>query len=452
MASTAASIINVAGFGALTAAQQPNNFFGYAGTGGLRSAEPVHLRRQVEIPVHDVRAAAVRQSGSGVPVGRQGARRLTAYTNAISAHIDFVNARNLDNNRSRPRQISSAEKAAFLARSAHRARRRHALTITQIMSQKYIAQWAWGHNELWMDMRRYHYTDIDPATGAQIYPGFAPPTARFCTRTTTARSRSAFGRDTTRSTSGTSRRCRRSAATSSITTRSPSGSLNRNRPPFMTRIPTSSRLLLGVAVLVACSKDGVQDIAAPAAGAFIKFYNFGVNAPVGELLRQRHEGDGDQLDELPRRPNAAERRRATTGDRIDDGHGVRRARERRLYSSIAAGSSTRWPAKSRRRRTRTWPSRSVELDARRREVLLVLRAASTMRPPRRSTRSSSKMRFRRSSTSLTASVRFVNASLELAADDAVREEHRHRPSRASDRRWRTSRRARSSPCRAPCTI
>jgi hypothetical protein len=43
------------------------------------------------------------------------------------------------------------------------------------MTQKYIAQWAWGHNELWLDMRRYHYTDIDPATGAQIYPGFAPP-------------------------------------------------------------------------------------------------------------------------------------------------------------------------------------------------------------------------------------------------------------------------------------
>jgi hypothetical protein len=44
------------------------------------------------------------------------------------------------------------------------------------MSQKYIAQWAWGHNEVWMDMRRYHYTDIDPASGRQVYPGFAAPT------------------------------------------------------------------------------------------------------------------------------------------------------------------------------------------------------------------------------------------------------------------------------------
>ena len=38
-----------------------------------------------------------------------------------------------------------------------------ALTLTHIMTQKYIAQWAWAHVELWMDMRRYHYVDIDPA-------------------------------------------------------------------------------------------------------------------------------------------------------------------------------------------------------------------------------------------------------------------------------------------------
>jgi hypothetical protein len=103
------------------------------------------------------------------------ATALAAYRNAISAHIDFVNSRNLDAN-SNATQISSAEKAAFLADPRIVPTNPAALTLTQIMTQKYIAQWAWGHNELWMDMRRYHYTDIDPATGAQIYPGFAPPT------------------------------------------------------------------------------------------------------------------------------------------------------------------------------------------------------------------------------------------------------------------------------------
>ena len=43
------------------------------------------------------------------------------------------------------------------------------------MSQKFIALWGWGHNEIWMDMRRYHYTDIDPASTVQVFPGFTPP-------------------------------------------------------------------------------------------------------------------------------------------------------------------------------------------------------------------------------------------------------------------------------------
>jgi hypothetical protein len=28
-----------------------------------------------------------------------------------------------------------------------------------------------------MDMRRYHYTDMDPASGRQVYPGFTLPTS-----------------------------------------------------------------------------------------------------------------------------------------------------------------------------------------------------------------------------------------------------------------------------------
>jgi len=45
--------------------------------------------------------------------------------------------------------------------------------LSHVMSQKYIALWGWGHNEIWMDMRRYHYTD--PVSGLQVFRGFAPP-------------------------------------------------------------------------------------------------------------------------------------------------------------------------------------------------------------------------------------------------------------------------------------
>jgi hypothetical protein len=95
----------------------------------------------------------------------------TAYTNAISSHIDFVNARNLDDNQT-PSQITPAEKQAFLASPNIVPA---VIDLSHVMSQKYIAQWAWGHNELWMDMRRYHYTDVDPVSGVEVFRGFAPP-------------------------------------------------------------------------------------------------------------------------------------------------------------------------------------------------------------------------------------------------------------------------------------
>lgn len=103
------------------------------------------------------------------------ATALTAYRNGISSHIDFVNARNLDNGQT-PAQITVAEKNAFLASPQIVPATAAGLTLSHIMSQKYIAQWGWGHNETWMDMRRYHYTDVDPASGKQVFMGFTPPT------------------------------------------------------------------------------------------------------------------------------------------------------------------------------------------------------------------------------------------------------------------------------------
>jgi hypothetical protein len=44
------------------------------------------------------------------------------------------------------------------------------------MMQKYIALYGWGFIETWVDMRRYHYTDLDPVSGQQVYREFTPPT------------------------------------------------------------------------------------------------------------------------------------------------------------------------------------------------------------------------------------------------------------------------------------
>jgi hypothetical protein len=165
--------INVVGFGALTTKQRPFNFFGYAGTGGLQQPARYIFDDKSKIPnmtyseLQFIKAEAAFRSGDK-------ATALAAYKNGISSHIDFVNARNSDNGQA-PTQISAAEKAAFLA-DPNVVPSAANLTLTHIMVQKYIALWGWGHNEIWMDMRRFHYTDLDPATGNQVYPGFAPPT------------------------------------------------------------------------------------------------------------------------------------------------------------------------------------------------------------------------------------------------------------------------------------
>ncbi len=167
---------NVLGFppGAVTA--RPNNPYGYpggvpAGAPGLylfddKARHPAMTYSQLQF----IKSEAAYRAGDR-------ATALAAYQNAISTHIDFVNSRINDGGQAPP-LITAAEKAAFLANPLIVPTPAN-LTLTQIMSQKYIAQWAWGHNELWMDMRRFHYTDIDPASGVQVFPGFAPPNTLY---------------------------------------------------------------------------------------------------------------------------------------------------------------------------------------------------------------------------------------------------------------------------------
>ncbi|MBC7650846.1 MAG: SusD/RagB family nutrient-binding outer membrane lipoprotein [Deinococcales bacterium] len=51
-----------------------------------------------------------------------------------------------------------------------------ALTLTQIMLQKYISIYGYGCNEAWTDLRRFHYTDLDPVTGKAVFAGLILPT------------------------------------------------------------------------------------------------------------------------------------------------------------------------------------------------------------------------------------------------------------------------------------
>lgn len=166
--------INVLGFGALTPSQRPNNFFGYPGAAGAGLPSRYIFSDKTKMPIMTYSQLQFVKAEAALKKGDQ-ATALVAYRNAISSHIDFVNARNTDDGQT-PTQITLAEKNAFLASPQIVPA---TLTLSHIMSQKYIAQWAWGHNEMWMDMRRYHYTDNDPVSGVEIFRGFAPPTTLY---------------------------------------------------------------------------------------------------------------------------------------------------------------------------------------------------------------------------------------------------------------------------------
>ncbi|MBC7830069.1 MAG: SusD/RagB family nutrient-binding outer membrane lipoprotein [Chitinophagaceae bacterium] len=102
----------------------------------------------------------------------------TAYLNGIGAHFDFINRGiyprgNVQLYNLNP--ISAAEKTGYLAGNNVK-KTAAALTLTDIMLQKYIAMWGWGFVETWVDLRRYNYTGTDPVTTQPVYKGFIVPT------------------------------------------------------------------------------------------------------------------------------------------------------------------------------------------------------------------------------------------------------------------------------------
>ncbi|WP_188931049.1 SusD/RagB family nutrient-binding outer membrane lipoprotein [Puia dinghuensis] len=105
------------------------------------------------------------------------ASALNAYTNGISMNFDMLTSvfpQNIPN----AKVITPASKAAYLANPAV-VPAAGGLTLSHVMLQKYIALYGWGVHETWTDMRRYHYTDLDPVTGNQVYANLVVPSGIY---------------------------------------------------------------------------------------------------------------------------------------------------------------------------------------------------------------------------------------------------------------------------------
>lgn len=105
------------------------------------------------------------------------ATAFAAYKSGINLHFDFINRSTYprgNNALFTTNAISVAERTAYFS-SDNVKKDQNTLTMADIMLQKYIALWGWGFFETWVDLRRYHYTDLDPATGTQVYLNFVIP-------------------------------------------------------------------------------------------------------------------------------------------------------------------------------------------------------------------------------------------------------------------------------------
>jgi hypothetical protein len=99
-----------------------------------------------------------------------------AYKDGISASFDMLST-TYNVNIPVGKEITPANKLAYMSNTAVVPATSAGLTLTKIMLQKYIAMFAHGSLETWMDLRRFHYSDLDAQTGAQVYKDFVVPTA-----------------------------------------------------------------------------------------------------------------------------------------------------------------------------------------------------------------------------------------------------------------------------------
>jgi hypothetical protein len=96
---------------------------------------------------------------------------LQAYQDAISASFDMLST-TFNVNIPVGKEITATNKAQYMGAIVPTSA---GLNLTKIMLQKYIHMFAHGVLETWLDMRRYHYTDLDPLTGQQVYKDLIVP-------------------------------------------------------------------------------------------------------------------------------------------------------------------------------------------------------------------------------------------------------------------------------------
>lgn len=128
----------------------------------FRNASPIPVITASE--VYFMKAEAAYRKGDK-------ATALTAYKKAIELNFDMLQA-DYSVNVPATSLLTVSVRDAFLANPAV-VPALVDFNLSHIMLQKYIAMYGFGAIETWVDMRRYHYTDVKD--GFQVYRDFTTP-------------------------------------------------------------------------------------------------------------------------------------------------------------------------------------------------------------------------------------------------------------------------------------
>jgi len=165
----------------ITANDRPENFHGVSQATGVVNTVPATdvncrfiFRNAAPFPVMTATEMAFLRAEAAFRKGDK-ATALTAYKDGISKHFDML-MNYYNTNVATADLLTTGVRDAFLANPKVVPAAATDLTLSMIMLQKYIAMYAYGTTETWVDMRRYHYVDLDAATGKQVYTDFVVPT------------------------------------------------------------------------------------------------------------------------------------------------------------------------------------------------------------------------------------------------------------------------------------
>jgi hypothetical protein len=174
--STFKGVTPVKGTSGLITAEIPPNFWGGTGTTGTNANARYIWGDAMPWPVI---TASEMQFLKAEAYYRKGQKpnALTAYREGISLDFDMLTSvAQYGAAVPAAKKITAAIKDAYLS-SPVVVPAANSLTLSQIMLQKYLALYGYGMIETWVDMRRFHYTDLEEGTTRQVYTDFAPPAA-----------------------------------------------------------------------------------------------------------------------------------------------------------------------------------------------------------------------------------------------------------------------------------